>query len=203
MLKNWNAENHLRHHFGEQNISFPVGGLFSIFDTNCRVSPLPSFLPNSRYELGIRANTKAANSGRSLRIIREKDNLVYLGSADRGWLIPLLPCYFAQSFLSRSSHRTLDRHLHSRSCWNQLLVVFSYTNRISTEMVSFREGFVLNATAQVVIKNTRLRTSKELCVMVYFWSHFQLRAVTWYCSRMHNKQTDISINQIINFIVQW
>lgn len=35
-------------------------------------------------------------------------------------------------------------------------------------MVSFREGFVLNATAQVVIKNARLRTSKELCVMVYF-----------------------------------
>lgn len=136
-----------------KTLAFLLEWLFSIFDTNCRVSPLPSFLPNSHYELGIRANTKATNSGRSLRIIREKDNLVYLGSADRGWLIPLLPCYFAQSFLSRSSHRILDRHRHhSRSCWNQLLVVFSYTNRISTEMVSFREGFVLNATAQVVIK---------------------------------------------------
>lgn len=185
-----------------KTLAFLLEWLFSIFDMICRVSPLHSFLLNSRFKLGILTNTKPTNSGRSLRIIREKDNLVYLRSADRRWLIPLLPCYFAQSFLPRSSHRILDRHRHhSRSCWNQLLVVFSYTNRVSTKWFSFREGFVLTATAQVGLKKMRVCAQVKNCVMVYFWS--QLRAVTWYCSRMHSKQTDISSNQIINFIVQW
>lgn len=182
-----------------KTLAFLLEWLFSIFDM---ISPLHSFLLNSRFKLGILTNTKPTNSGRSLRIIREKDNLVYLRSADRRWLIPLLPCYFAQSFLPRSSHRILDRHRHhSRSCWNQLLVVFSYTNRVSTEMVFLSRRICFNCHSTSWVEKMRVCAQVKNCVMVYFWS--QLRAVTWYCSRMHSKQTDISSNKIINFIVQW